>query len=94
MIGLTNCHDCATEPGQPHNSGCDMESCSVCGEQRIGHGTDSDAGCMGHDPLFARWSGLWPGSAEADALNIDLNEFHVRDYHKIFFIKPKKSHDD
>jgi hypothetical protein len=38
---------------------------------------------------FARWTGLWPGSVEAEALGIDLNELYSQGYHKIFFVKPK-----
>jgi hypothetical protein len=32
---------------------------------------------------------LWPGTAEAQALGMDLNEFYTK-LHKIFFIKPKE----
>src|ERR1035438_10795694 len=79
---LRNCHDCGAKPGQPHYVGCDTEQCSVCGGQRL------QCECHGHDRLFARWTGLWPGAAEAAVLGIDLNEFHRRGYNKIFFIKP------
>lgn len=43
--------------------------------------------CKGHDKLFARWTGIWPGAAESAMLGIDLNEFAK--YHQIFFVKPK-----
>ncbi len=88
IVRLRNCHDCGVNPGQPHAPGCDTERCSVCGEQRIGH-----EGCEDHDPLFARWTGLWPGSAEAEQLGKDLNEFHLQGLHKIFFVKPDAPHD-
>jgi hypothetical protein len=82
---LTNCHDCGAKPGEVHQSGCDVEHCSVCGGQWIqcGHGK--------HDSRFARWTGLWPGSAEAAALGVDLNTFYAQGYHQVFFVKPKKA---
>lgn len=96
---LANCHDCGALPGQPHNQNCDTERCSVCGGQRLQCDPDT---CVNHDPLFARWSGLWPGWAELLALGIvqpngnpDLNRMFERSYepdgptwNEIFFIKP------
>lgn len=79
---IHNCQDCDAAPGRPHEAGCDTERCSVCGGQRL---FDD---CEGHDPLFARWTGIWPGQAEARALGIDLNEFYVRGLHLLFFVKP------
>lgn len=46
--------------------------------------------CKGHDKLFARWTGFWPGEVEAKELGIDLNQFIIQGYNEIFFIKPKK----
>lgn len=79
---LHDCGDCAAKPGRPHDSGCDVEHCSACGGQWIA------CGCREHDPIFARWSGVYPGAAEAAYLGIDLNEFHRRDYPRVFFVKP------
>lgn len=79
---LRDCHDCGAKPGQPHRPGCDTEQCSVCGGQRL------QCRCKGHDRAFARWTGIWPGDAESKALGIDLNEFHRRGLHRVFFVKP------
>jgi hypothetical protein len=56
----------------------------VCGGQRI------TCSHRNHDPWFSRWTGIWPGKAEADYLKMDLNEFYKRGYEKIFFVKPKQ----
>lgn len=82
--GARDCHDCGAKPGQPHLPGCDTEICSVCGGQRL------CCECKGHDPLFAHWTGFWPGGLEALALGLDLNELVMRqDLWRLFFIKPK-----
>jgi hypothetical protein len=80
---LTNCHDCGARPGEVHLDGCDVERCSVCGGQRIG------CGCRGHDRRFARWTGIWPGLAEAEHLGLDLNGLYMTGAHKALFVKPK-----
>lgn len=82
---LINCPDCGVEPGQPHEDGCDVERCSSCGLQRLG------CCCDNHDPRFARWTGIWPGDAEADYLGIDLNDLYDNDLYKVFFVKPRLS---
>ena len=81
---LSQCHDCGAKPGEMHLDGCDTERCSVCGDQRL------QCNCKGHDKTFARWTGLWPGVAEAQMLGVDLNEFHRKGYDRIFFVKPSK----
>lgn len=83
-VGTVNCHDCGAKPGEPHQEGCDTERCSVCGTQRL------RCGCEGHDPLFARWTGFWPGSLEAIALGIGLNELAGREeLVRLFSVKPR-----
>ena len=81
---LHNCHDCNARPGQPHDDGCDVERCSSCGGQRL------QCDCKKHDRFFARWTGFWPGLLESQELGIDLNEFHLRGLHLVFFVKPKR----
>ena len=81
---ITWCPECGAVPGRPHKAGCDVERCSVCGRQKI------RCDCKGHDPQFARWTGLWPGKAESQVLGKDLNQFYASGIYKIFFIKPKK----
>lgn len=84
-IGVTDCPDCGVKPGQPHEEGCDVEHCSACGWQLL------SCFCNGkHDPLFARWTGFWPGVLESIALGIDLNELHERGLGKLLFVKPKR----
>lgn len=64
MNNLPKCPDCRVEPGHAHKPGCDVERCSVCGHQKWG------CECKDHDPLFSRWTGFWPGHAEARELGL------------------------
>lgn len=88
LRGLSECHDCGAMPGEVHKDNCDVERCSSCGGQRL------QCSCADHDPAFARWTGLWPGKAEATALGVDLNEFVMQGYDTLFFIKPKRKAKD
>jgi hypothetical protein len=81
MEEIRNCPDCGAEPGTPHVDGCDVEICSECAGQRL------QCDCLLHDKSFARWTGLWPGFAEAQALGVDLNTLRFK-YRYIFFKKP------
>lgn len=85
---LRQCPDCAVEPGRPHLGNCDVERCSVCGGQRLSCGCSVDEPFKIHDPMFARWTGIWPGLAEAEFLGIDLNQ--LQKYSDIFYKKPEE----
>jgi len=85
MVELRNCPDCGVSPGSIHKDGCDVEVCSVCAGQRLTHR------CKGHNKSFARWTGIWPGGAEADYLDIDLNALYEnKEFVKAIFIRPGK----
>jgi len=79
---LRTCHDCGAKPGEAHSENCDVERCSVCGGQRLQCDPNE---CSEHDKMFAKWTGIWPGAAEADYLGVDLNEFQR--FSNIFFVK-------
>lgn len=57
------CPDCAVEVGCTHREGCDVERCTVCGEQRM------CCECEEHMPEHAIWTGLWPGQEACYQLN-------------------------
>lgn len=50
------CPDCGVAPGSPHEEGCDIEMCSVCGHQRLGC-VMYLSNCKGHDASASRWTG-------------------------------------
>jgi hypothetical protein len=82
MKALVSCPDCGAQPGTIHREGCDVQRCSHCGGQRL------QCDCVGHDPQFARWTGIWPCLAEAEHLGVDLNEFAMESLDQVFCVKP------
>lgn len=69
--GPARCHDCGVKPGGVHHPGCDVERCSVCGNQWISCGHEE------HDGSVARWTGVWPGLLEARAAGLFCRDFHA-----------------
>lgn len=66
-----NCPDCAVEPGEYHDGGCDVTRCSECGFQLLG------CGCPEGRTLV--WDNYWPGDREVEKYGLkDLNELYIR----------------
>jgi len=82
MGELKKCPECGVAPGAKHQEGCDIERCSYCGGQRL------QCDCDGHDRSFSRWTGIWPGSAEAAYLGINLSTLLII-YSGVLFVKPQ-----
>lgn len=85
---LENCPGCNAKPGI-HQYDCDVQRCSVCGMQAL------SCRCAGHDPVFSRWTGFWPGDMECKMLGFtnedghpDINRLYSSGLYKAFFIKP------
>lgn len=57
---IDNCHDCQVFVGEPHEEGCDVARCSVCGGQRLQ--CEGDQACAAGDGGV--WTGEWPGDLE------------------------------
>ena len=58
MTAKATCPDCGVGIGLHHHDECDVQRCSVCGNQRI------TCDCNGHNPSKSVWKGLWPGSEQ------------------------------
>ena len=97
FIEMIDCPECGAKPGQVHEIGCDIETCSCCGGQRL----SCFCPIRSHDRKFARWTGFMPGTLECIALNYftdpkpilgimpDYNRFYFEGLHKIFLVKPR-----
>lgn len=83
VTDLKDCPGCKVKAGQPHVEGCDIERCSACSAQRIDYCHEAE-----HDPLFARWTGIWPHDAEAHWVGVDLNQFIIQGFHTVIAVKP------
>ncbi len=51
---LILCPDCGVEPRKPHENECDVERCSICGEQRL------TCGHTGNQRMLENWMGIYP----------------------------------
>lgn len=76
---MTPCPDCGTEVGAEHEGGCDIARCIGCGGQALQCTPDGEEGGPEHvwpapdDAPFepaTRWTGEWPGEADAKALDL------------------------
>jgi hypothetical protein len=79
---LNVCPMCSVKPGEIHAPDCTVTRCSVCG------GAKHKCACAGHDPAFARWTGIWPGELESKFMGVREDTFYLLGYEKIFFVKP------
>ena len=51
---LRPCPDCGVKPGNPHGFECDIERCSVCGDQKL------TCGCIENNTILLNWMGVYP----------------------------------
>lgn len=68
MTTQLHCPDCGAKPGDPHTSDCDVQRCSVCGQQRI------TCDCDGRDPIQSAWNGECPTDLMLTDEQIDRQE--------------------
>jgi hypothetical protein len=67
---MNRCPDCLVDAGTPHEDGCDVALCTVCGFQRITCMHDASAHGWGQV-----WTGLIPGTIEVrSGVAKDFNE--------------------
>ena len=77
------CRDCGARIGKPHENGCDVARCTICG------GQDLSCNCGKKKRPMEIWDGVWPGVRTAyqeklvchgpDGVPIfDLNEVAAR----------------
>ena len=92
LESLPQCPFCHVNPGQPHQIGCRIERCSVCGEKRYRCCEDKPSSRLDthpeHDRAFARWTGIIPGDLETNYMSMSEEEFEPK-FGRIFFVKPK-----
>lgn len=83
MSEITNCPDCAVEPGVRHQDGCDVARCTATGEQHLGcpgelHAHDGreygehEGRCQ---PEI--WGGRWPGELECEEFGLFVTKESV-----------------
>ena len=73
LMNTSNCPDCGTEVGHPHQNKCDIERCSNCGHQRI------TCDCKKHDPLLSIWTGEFPMPKQQAGKKYRLQDDDERD---------------
>lgn len=75
------CRDCGVAPGKPHQNGCDVARCTVCGEQRI---------TCSHSSSPVGWGQVWTGGLGVTLIEwlrkqLDADERTARDARPTYF---------